>query len=90
MDVEIRLAAWFPVVWRVSEGEEVRAEVVLEDDDLVVALLEERAGDVERFLWAGSVVTTNVEPVDKHRPVFPVLTGGTVVVEESVRVVRRA
>ena len=46
MDVETRLAAWFPVVWRVGEGEKVGAEEVLEDDDLVVALLEEGTGDV--------------------------------------------
>ena len=87
MNVEIRFAAWLPVVGSVSEGEKVRAEVVLEDDDLVVSLLEERAGDVERFLRACSVVTTHVEPVDQHGPVFPVLAGGAVVVEESVLVV---
>merc|ERR550532_2297245 len=90
VDVEIRLAAGFPVVRRVGEGEKVGAEVVLEDEDLVVSLVEERPGDVERLLWSGSVVTTHVEPVDKEGPVFPVLTGGTVVVEEGVGGVRGA
>ena len=104
VDVEARLAAWVAVVRDVSEGEEVGPEIVLEDNDLVFSLLEKRSGDVERLLRPRGVVTTHVKPVHKDCSVLPVLdtssysqsvsrhwphlTGGTVVVEESVCVVR--
>ena len=73
VNVELRLATGYAVVGDVSEGEDVGAKVVLEDNDLVVSLLEERSRDVERFLRPRDVVTTDVKTIDKDGSVLPVL-----------------